>query len=267
MKKSIGHWCFPQSTTIRQCIDGCKGLFYSFEAAFTEGGELSLNTSDEEILDIRKYAESNGIFIKSLATSELWKYPLSTKDEEKRKRGIEIVKGMLHAAKLLGAEAVLVVPGLVDEENDYESVYRTSQASIKELEAYARAQGVIIAIENVWNKFLLSPLEYRDYIDSFNSEFIKAYFDVGNVLNFGYPEQWIRILGHRIVKVHVKDFRTAAGNGWGFVTLLEGSVNWKKVREALIEVGYEGILTAEIPPMYDAKIGIKYLSEAMDIIV
>lgn len=267
MKKSIGHWCFPQGTTIRQCLDICENLFYGFEAAFTESGELSLKTTDEELIELKKYADSKGVCIKSMACSELWKYPLSHKDKEKREKGKELVKGMLHAAKLLGADAVLVVPGLVDEENDYESVYRNSFISISELEVYAREAGVIIAIENVWNKFLLSPLEFRDYIDKFNSRYVKAYFDVGNVLNFGYPEQWIRILGERIAKVHVKDFRAAAGNGFGFVTLLEGTVNWKKVSEALKEIGYEGTITAEIPPMYDALIGIKYIADAMDVII
>jgi hexulose-6-phosphate isomerase len=107
---------------------------------------------------------------------------------------------------------------------------------------------VAIGIENVWNKFLLSPLEMARYIDELNSDFAKAYFDVGNVLQFGYPEQWIRILGKRINKVHVKDFSTKVGNITGFVPLLAGDVNWPAVVEALEEIGYDDVITAELSP-------------------
>jgi hexulose-6-phosphate isomerase len=107
---------------------------------------------------------------------------------------------------------------------------------------------VAICIENVWNKFLLSPLEMRDFIDSFNSQMIGAYFDVGNVLLMGYPDQWIRILGKRIKRVHVKDFKLSVGTAEGFVDLLEGDVDFEAVKKALADVGYDGYVTAELLP-------------------
>jgi len=107
---------------------------------------------------------------------------------------------------------------------------------------------VALCIENVWNKFLLSPLEMRDFIDSFNSEMVGAYFDVGNVLLTGYPEHWIRILESRIKRVHVKDFRRSVGTVDGFVDLLEGDVDFQAVKEALSDIGYDGYVTAEMLP-------------------
>ena len=117
---------------------------------------------------------------------------------------------------------------------------------MKELAPDAEAAGVVIGLENVWNKFLLSPLEMRDFLDKVGSDYVKAYFDIGNVVVNGYPEHWIRILGSRIARVHVKDFRTIVGNINGFVDLLGGDVNFPEVVKALREVGYDSYLTAEM---------------------
>ena len=119
---------------------------------------------------------------------------------------------------------------------------------VQELVPTAEKLQVGIAIENVWNKFLLSPLEMRDFIDQCESEYVGAYFDIGNIILYGYPEQWIRILGKRIRMVHAKDFRASAGNFDGFVMLLEGNVNWPEVMAALREVGYDKAIIGEFGP-------------------
>ncbi len=134
-----------------------------------------------------------------------------------------------------------------------------------ELSKIAEQYQVNIGIENVWNKFLLSPLEMRDFIDKIGSKYLGSFFDVGNILAFGYPEHWIRILGKRIKKVHIKDFRKDIGNVTGFTSLLEGDVNWPAVMQALKEIGYNDFIIAELSPykFYPEQL-VENTSKAMD---
>ena len=150
----------------------------------------------------------------------------------------------LKTAEFLGADTVLLVPGVVNEEVSYEEAMENSVKNIKRIITEYEEKKISIGIEEVWNKFLLSPIEFKNYIDNFNSEIIGAYFDVGNILLYGYPEQWIRYLGKRIRKIHLKDFKLEAKE---FVYLHQGDVNWKKVKGALDSVGYDDYLTAELP--------------------
>ena len=149
----------------------------------------------------------------------------------------------MECARDLGADTVLLVPAVVNENTRYADAYTRSQQHIRKLLPHAERLKVVIAVENVWNNFLLSPLEFARYIDEFRSPWVKAYFDVGNVLAYGWSEDWIRTLGKRIHRVHLKDFRRGPRQ---FVNLLEGDVNWREVRRALEEVGYTGYLTAEL---------------------
>jgi hexulose-6-phosphate isomerase len=121
---------------------------------------------------------------------------------------------------------------------------------MKKLAPIAEEYGVHIAIENVWNKFLLSTLEMRAFVDAIGSDYVGVYLDTGNVMFAGYPEQWIKILGKRIKKVHFKEFRTNVGTLDGFVDLLAGDVNWKAVMQAFEKVGYDGWVTGEMIPAY-----------------
>ncbi len=155
----------------------------------------------------------------------------------------------LHNAKLWGAETVLLVPGVVNPQTSYKEAWTRSQEQIKKLVPLAEELKVIIAIEEVWNKFLLSPLEMRRFVDEFQSPWIKSYFDVGNVVFYGYPQDWIHTLGKRIAKVHLKDFKiTGAGFGDGYklVNLGEGDIDWAAVRKAFADVGYTGYATTEL---------------------
>lgn len=154
----------------------------------------------------------------------------------------------LEVAAGLGADAVLVVPGTVDGETPYDVAIENALEGVRGLAPVAEKCRVSIALENVWNKFLLSPVEMRDFIDQCESEFVGAYVDVGNMIPYGYPEQWIRILGSRVRAIHMKDFRASVGNMGGFVMLMEGDVNWPEVAAALREIGYDRALTAEFGP-------------------
>jgi hexulose-6-phosphate isomerase len=152
---------------------------------------------------------------------------------------------------------------------DYDTVHKRASDAVGSLIAQASAARIAIGIENVWNKFLVDPFAMRAFIDQFGSEWVGAYFDVGNSMLVGYPEQWIRILGRRIKRVHLKDFRRAVGTADGFVDLLAGDVNWPAVMAALREVGYSGPLTAEMIPAYThcPEVIVENTSRAMDAIL
>jgi L-ribulose-5-phosphate 3-epimerase len=172
-----------------------------------------------------------------------WSAPFSDPDPKVIEKGLAGMETALRSAKALGADAVLLVPALVTETVGYGDAYKRSQEHIRKLLPLAEQLGVIIAVENVWNKFLLSPLEFARYVDEFESPWLKAYFDIGNVIIYGYAQDWIRTLGKRIVKIHLKDFKRS---GYKWTNLLEGDVNWEQVRRALDEVGYDGFLTPEL---------------------
>lgn len=251
MLKGINQWCYPENTSIEKVFEYSKAAGFDVVELnlYQKGGEgLTLETTKTEAEKIASLASDNQIQLRSLSTSLLWETPLCSPDENIRKQGIHVVERMLEIASWIGMDTILVVPGAVSKEVSYDVCYKRSQESIKQILPLAESLNVKIGIENVWNKFLLSPLEMANYIDEFESQNVGAYFDVGNVLQFGYPEQWIQILGDRILKVHVKDFSTSIGNGSGFVPLLAGDVDWKEVRHALEKIGYEDTLTAELTP-------------------
>lgn len=172
-----------------------------------------------------------------------WGAPFSDPDPKVIEKGLAGMETALRSAKALGAETVLLVPAIVTETVGYGDAYKRSQEHIRKLLPLAEQLGIIIAVENVWNKFLLSPLEFVRYVDEFDSPWLKAYFDVGNVIIYGYSQDWIRTLGKRIVKIHLKDFKR---KGYQWTNLLEGDVNWKQVRRALDEIGYDGFMTTEL---------------------
>lgn len=251
MLKGINQWCFPEGTSLESVFEhSSKAGFDAVELnLYTPGNVgLTLETTAAEAQQVRKLADSYGIRLRSLSTGLMWSHSLSSEEASVREQGRNIVTKQLELASELEIDTVLVVPAFVKKEgsNGYDVAYSRSQEELSKLAPLAERYQVHIGVENVWNKFLLSPLEMARYIDELGSDYIGAYFDVGNVLNFGYPEQWIRILGSRIRKVHVKDFKTSVGNAGGFVPLLAGDVDWPQVRAALNEIGYKDTLTAEL---------------------
>jgi len=189
-----------------------------------------------------KLARQAGVRIHSIVYGG-WNAPFSDPDADVREKGLAGMETALRSAKAMGADAVLLVPAVVKEDVRYADAYKRSGEYIRKLLPLAEQLGVIIAVENVWNKFLLSPLEFARYVDEFDSPWLKAYFDVGNVIIYGYAQDWIRTLGKRLVKIHLKDFKR---EGCQWTNLLDGDVNWPQVRRALDEVGYDGFLTPEL---------------------
>jgi hexulose-6-phosphate isomerase len=168
-------------------------------------------------------------------------------------------------AHLWGAETVLLVPAVVNPKTSYKDAWTRSVAEIKRMLPMAEKLKVIIAVEEVWNKFLLSPLEFANYVDQFQSPWVRAYFDVGNVVISGYPQDWIRTLNKRIAKLHLKDFRFANRKTAEFVPLREGEINWKEVHDALAEIGYHGTATVELPAGDEAY--LREVSHRFDLIL
>lgn len=258
MKKGINIWSFPEGTSIADAIVLAKKAgFDGIELALNETGELGLDAGDKEIAEVRGRLEDAGLEIAGLATGLYWSYSMTSGDESKRSKAIDVCKKQLEVASALGVDAILVIPGAVGvdfipgaEVVPYDAAYDRALEAIGSLVPHAASAGVSIAIENVWNKFLLSPLELRGFIDAQGSSFVGSYFDVGNVVHSGYPEQWVRILGERIKKVHFKDYRRQAGGLHGFVDLLAGDVDYPAVVAALREIGYDNYVTAEMIPPY-----------------
>jgi hexulose-6-phosphate isomerase len=186
-----------------------------------------------------------GLPIHSVMNAEHWRSPLSSADPAVVERSLEGMRTSLRNAKLWGADTVLLVPAVVNPETAYAQAWERSRRAIVKLIPLAEELKIVIAIEEVWNKFLLSPLEFARYVDEFASPWIRAYFDIGNVAIAGYPQDWIRTLGKRIVKLHVKDFsfkkRVAE-----FTPLLEGEIDFKAVHAALADIGYQGVATVEL---------------------
>ncbi|HEY8443375.1 MAG TPA: sugar phosphate isomerase/epimerase family protein [Clostridia bacterium] len=264
MKKGISIWSFGNKSLKEAFLLAKAAGFDGVEVALDEQGEINLNSTEEELLKIKALAKECGIELYSVATGLYWKYSLTSDDAAQREKAKSIVKKQLETAAVLGCDTILVVPGAVSVSFapelgvvDYETAYNRSLEAFKELAPVAEKLKVNIALENVWNNFLLSPLEFRDFIDKIGSHYVGSYFDVGNVVYSGYPEQWIKILGKRIKKVHFKDYRRAVGSLDGFVDLLAGDVDYPAVMEAFKQIGYDGWATAEMIPPY------KHHSEAI----
>jgi hexulose-6-phosphate isomerase len=203
-------------------------------------------TDPREAEQIKKAAESAKLRIHSVMNQAHWNFPLSSSDPAVVAKSMKGMETSLHNAKLWGADAVLLVPGVVNPQTGYKDAWTRSQQQIRKLIPLAEKLKVIIAVEDVWNKFLLSPLEFAAYVDEFKSRWVRAYFDVGNIVLYGYPQDWIRTLGGRIVKLHLKDFRFRKRHA-EFVQLREGDIDWLEVHKALTEIGYTGTATVELP--------------------
>jgi hexulose-6-phosphate isomerase len=217
------------------------------EAGF-EAIEMQTMAKEDEAAEAKEAAQKTGLRIHSVMNMEHWQSPLSSSDPDVVTRSVRGMETSLKNAALWGADTVLLVPAVVDASTSYKDAYTRSQRVIRErLVPMARDLKVIIAVEEVWNKFLLSPLEFARYVDEFDSRWVRAYFDVGNVVLYAFPQDWIRTLGSRIVKIHLKDFNFDRRNGrFTWKNIGEGDIDWLEVRKALTEIDYAGYVTTEV---------------------
>lgn len=221
-------------------------------AAAREAGfdaiEMQTIARDDEAAEIKDAAANTGVRIHSVMNADHWRFPLSSSDRDVVDRGVAGMETSLRNAQRWGADAVLLVPAVVDQATSYRDAWTRSQRVIRErLLPLARELKVIVAVEEVWNKFLLSPIEFARYVDELDSPWLRAYFDVGNVVFYGYPQDWIRTLGPRTVKVHLKDFRLDRPNGrFAWTNIGDGDIDWLEVRRAFDDAGYQGFFTTEV---------------------
>ena len=210
--------------------------------------EMQTIAGEAEAAEIREAALASGVRIHSVMNMDHWRFPLSSPDGEVVNRSVAGMETSLRNAALWEADTVLLVPAVVDATTSYRDAWTRSQRVIRErLLPMARELKVTVAVEEVWNKFLLSPLEFARYIDEFESPWVKAYFDVGNVVFYGFPQDWIRALGPRIAKVHLKDFHLDRPAGrFAWTNIGDGDIDWPVVWRAFEEVGYRGYFTTEV---------------------
>ena len=280
MKKSISTWSFYGNWNLEEKLRLARDAgFLGFEIDLSEDGPVQLHSMPADLKKVRATADKVGLTLSGLATGLYWGANACSADPAKRKKAAAILQKQIECSKELGLDAILVVPGAVGvdfipggEIVPYHLAYDRAQAFIQAGLPAAEKAGVTLCIENVWNKFLVSPLEMKAFIDSFGSERVGSYFDVGNTLATGYPEHWIAALGSRIKRVHFKDYRRAVGSVDGFCDLLSGDVNWPGVIAELKATGYSGWVAAEmIPPVpfykHCPEVLIHNTSRAMDAIL
>jgi L-ribulose-5-phosphate 3-epimerase len=255
-RAGVNLWALPGRLSWEEAMAAAaQAGFEGVEPNLDKEGWVTAAASAAELGERARAAHDAGVEITSLATGLLWENALTGETEEERRAACDTVKSMLRVASGLGADTVLVVPGAVDvffmpkkPRVRYDLAMERLVGCLETLVPEAEREGVTIALETVWNRFLLSPLELRDLIDGFASERLGVYLDVGNLQATAYPEDWIDILGARIARVHVKGYRRSGGLGTadGFCSLLDGEIDWPVVTAALARAGYAGWLTAEM---------------------
>jgi hexulose-6-phosphate isomerase len=242
--------------------------FKMLKAAGFDGVETPSHLNQEEVLRAR---DETGLLIPSVPSGKVSR-PLADRNPAKRAEAVEGIKQAVRDAKRYGASSVLVVPGGAGEGVSYADAYKRNQEELRKVVPLAEELGVKLAIENVWNHFLLSPMEAARFVDEFNSPAVGWHFDIGNVMYFGWPEQWIRTLGKRIQKLHVKEYSRKKMNERGLragfaVEYLEGDNDWPAVMKAVDEIGYTGWGIAEPawrPPDVEPQERLRQIAEKMD---
>lgn len=260
MYKALNYWVFGGFTgekTAYEFIDfAVENKLDGVELTVCDC--LNLEITEEECKKIADYAKSKNIGIRTLASGFFWGCSLSADDEAERQQAIAFGKKYIQIANWIGAETILVIPGAtrVAWEPDrpvvsYKNAWANAAASLKELLPVAEKLNVNLALENVWNRFLLSPMEWKFFLDQFNSEKIGIYFDIANCCIYGRPQDYVEILGSYVKAIHVKNFEETdcAGGLHGFGDdICKGEVDFDALKKALAAINYNGPLTAEMIP-------------------
>ena len=267
--KSICSINLPRQMPLAECFQQAKNAgFEGLEIRM--GDEVNLNSTPDQVKRVGEAARTAGVAVVSLwASDPLAPNPLNHPEAAVRARGVEVVHKAIDCATWLGCGALLLVPGRLGQGPKfmygYQDTWDRVTAEIRKIIPYAERAKVMITPENVWNKFLVSPLEMRAFVDQFRSPWLQTQFDVGNVMQFGYPQDWILTLGPRIKRVHLKDYKLSTRAEQGrFVDLFEGDVDFKEVMAALVKVGYRGYVSPEYSYDPGRPDQLRRISEALD---
>ena len=258
MNTGVSLFSFTEDADLDDVFGKIKAAGYDgAEPVMSENGYLNPDTTIAQIKEIKNLADSHGLEIPSVGVWALWENNLVSNDTEIAKRALDIVKKQIEAAHLLGADTILVVPGYVGcdfaskpERVRYDLAYDRCCTALQTLAREAEKAKVNIGIENVWNRFLLSPLEMKRLLGEVGSPNVGVYFDVGNIMYIGYPGDWIEILGDHIKKIHLSDYRTSQAGMGAFVDLFAGDVDFKETARALHKIGYDDYVILEMLPNY-----------------
>lgn len=244
MQKGLTQICLGRDSSIRDALQLCREIGYAgLEILLTERGELRMDSGPDDYAAIRRMSEEAGVALTSICGSG----DLSDNDPAAVAACKAQIRKMLEAAEALGIDTVLVTGGRTSERVPYDVAYDRTLRALQELRPDAERHRVNIALENVWNKLLLSPLEFRDLLDRVGSPYVGCYFDTGNIILYGYPEQWIRILGRRIKKIHFKDFKMDhRERRYEWSQLMQGQVDWPAVMREIRAIGYDDFVITEV---------------------
>jgi hexulose-6-phosphate isomerase len=232
-------------------------------------GELSVRSTNAEVEQLARACKDAGVVPHSIYLG----VSFFLADEAERKKSLEDGKRVIEIAAILGAKTWLIHPGQLRPDIPYDDCYKFSVEGLNALKKQAEMTHLRIGLENVWNKFLMSPLEAVRLATEVNSPMVGIWFDIGNCVPFAYPEQWLRILGAKhTVGIHIKDFKRGPNDNFGtydgFVPLFHGSVNWRAVMRQLVANGFDDYLVTEVSlgqqPLPDA---LKEISRQLDVLL
>lgn len=256
MKKAVSFFTFDQNVDISQaCAHIASAGYDGVELCLSQDGSINMQTDEHQLCQFREMLQDLKLEVCSIGAWNNWSYNLAGMNPAEAEKAGDVAKKQIELAAAFGTDTILLVPGWVKcrfspDITPYERAYENAQYRIAKLADFARDTGVTIAIENVGGRFLYSPLEMRRFIDEIASGHVGAYFDVGNIIGLGYPDQWIEILGKRIKRLHFCDAREGVPGLSRFVDLLEGDVDYYAVMDAIRKIGYDEWLTVEFLPNY-----------------
>ena len=257
MRKALNAWTVDSSVGFEEMFvqlkqAGFDGVELNVDEEGHSSHSLTLKTTDDELAQIKALSEKYELPVVSISTSMLGGYRMGAPDEDDRNLAKEIIRGQIRCAKALSAPSILIVPGGVPQQKSFVKAYELSMQTLVDLKPEIEAAKIYTGVENVWNGFFMSPFDMANFVDKADSPYIRAYFDVGNVLAFSWPEFWIEALGSRIQNIHVKDFKRGSVSYGGLNTggtwedLTEGSADWAAIMPTLQAIGYDGYITAEV---------------------
>jgi len=245
MKVGITGLCIPADWSFEQTLKTIKADGYeAYELALRDEGYCSLAASEADLKKLPKMAADEGIELVSMCPAVRNRQKdFMTNDADVRKASIDTMTDAMRVANAVEVDTILLTLGALTPDLMYDEAYRNALATLREIAPTAEKMGVKLAVEYVWNKFLLSPMECAAFLDEVDSPNVGFYFDPGNMCAFSYPAQWVHLLGKHVMAVHMKDFKRA---GFQWVPLGEGDADFPAIMKELHALGFDGALVSEV---------------------